>query len=120
MLCIVLPLCYTLLMLMLYYNVSISNYTVNLYVSMYTITIYNTLFTLYSYYTILYYIILHNTGRQCMASCFYLMRQFDDVMIYMNSIKAYMYNDDDFNYNYGITLAATRYVYILCIYNVYV
>jgi intraflagellar transport protein 56 len=47
-------------------------------------------------------------GRQCMASCFYLMRQFDDVNIYLNSIKAYMYNDDDFNYNHGIALAATR------------
>ena len=47
-------------------------------------------------------------GRQCMASCFYLMRQFEDVIIYLNSIKAYMYNDDDFNYNYGVTLAATR------------
>ena len=47
-------------------------------------------------------------GRQCMASCFYLMRQFDDVAIYLNSIKAYMYNDDDFNYNHGITMAATR------------
>ena len=47
-------------------------------------------------------------GRQCMASCFYLMRQFEDVNIYLNSIKAYMYNDDDFNYNHGIALAATR------------
>jgi intraflagellar transport protein 56 len=26
-------------------------------------------------------------GRQCMASCFYLMRQFEDVNIYLNSIK---------------------------------
>lgn len=47
-------------------------------------------------------------GRQCMASCFYLMRQFEDVNIYLNSIKAYMYNDDDFNFNHGIALAATR------------
>ncbi len=47
-------------------------------------------------------------GRQCMASCFYLMRQFEDVNIYLNSIKAYMYSDDDFNYNFGISLAATR------------
>lgn len=43
-----------------------------------------------------------------MASSFYLMRQFDDVNVYLNSIKAYMYNDDDFNYNHGISLAATR------------
>jgi intraflagellar transport protein 56 len=47
-------------------------------------------------------------GRQCMASCFFLLRQFEDVNIYLNSIKAYMYNDDDFNYNHGISLAATR------------
>lgn len=47
-------------------------------------------------------------GRQCMASCYFLMKQFEDVNIYLNSVKAYMYNDDDFNYNYGIALAATR------------
>lgn len=40
-------------------------------------------------------------GRQCMASCFYLLKQFDDVLIYLNSIKSYYYNDDNFNYNYG-------------------
>jgi intraflagellar transport protein 56 len=47
-------------------------------------------------------------GRQCMASCYFLMKQFEDVNIYLNSVKAYMYNDDDFNFNYGIALAATR------------
>ncbi|KAJ1441103.1 hypothetical protein B484DRAFT_343219 [Ochromonadaceae sp. CCMP2298] len=47
-------------------------------------------------------------GRQCMASCYFLLRQFEDVNIYLNSVKAYMYNDDDFNYNHGIALAATR------------
>jgi intraflagellar transport protein 56 len=46
-------------------------------------------------------------GRQCMASCFFLLKQFEDVNIYLNSIKQYMYNDDDFNWNYGISLAAT-------------
>jgi intraflagellar transport protein 56 len=40
-------------------------------------------------------------GRQCMASCFFLMKQFEDVNIYLNSVKAYMYNDDDFNHNHG-------------------
>ena len=30
-------------------------------------------------------------GRQCMASCFFLLKQFDDVNIYLNSIKAYLY-----------------------------
>ncbi|CAM9752583.1 unnamed protein product, partial [Discosporangium mesarthrocarpum] len=46
-------------------------------------------------------------GRQCMASCFYLLKQFEDVNIYLNSVKAYMYNDDDFNWNHGISLAST-------------
>jgi len=44
-------------------------------------------------------------GRQCMASCFYLLRQFDDVNLYLTSIKAYMYNEDAFNWNYGIAQA---------------
>jgi len=26
-------------------------------------------------------------GRQCMVSCFFLLKQFDDVLIYLNSIK---------------------------------
>lgn len=30
-------------------------------------------------------------GRQCMASCFFLLKQFEDVNIYLNSIKAYLY-----------------------------
>lgn len=38
-------------------------------------------------------------GRQCMASCFFLLRQFDDVLTYLNSIKAYFQTDDDFNWN---------------------
>jgi len=47
-------------------------------------------------------------GRQAMASFFFLVEQFDDVNVYLNSIKAYLYNDDEFNYNYGVSLAATR------------
>lgn len=47
-------------------------------------------------------------GRQCMASCFFLMKNFEDVNIYLNSVKAYMYNDDDFNFNHGLSLASTR------------
>lgn len=46
-------------------------------------------------------------GRQCMASCFFLLKQFDDVLIYLNSIKSYFYNDDVFNFNYGQALAST-------------
>uniref|UniRef100_A0A7S3GFC7 Intraflagellar transport protein 56 n=1 Tax=Palpitomonas bilix TaxID=652834 RepID=A0A7S3GFC7_9EUKA len=41
-------------------------------------------------------------GRQCMASCFFILKQFDDVLIYLKSIKTYFYNDDDFNWNFGI------------------
>ena len=47
-------------------------------------------------------------GRQCMASCFFLMRQFDDVNIYLNSVKAYMYNDDEFNHNHGRSPSAAE------------
>merc|ERR1711988_1811085 len=45
-------------------------------------------------------------GRQCMASCFFLLRQFEDVLVYLKSIKPYFSNDDDFNWNFGIALAA--------------
>ena len=47
-------------------------------------------------------------GRQCMASCFFLLKQFDDVLIYLNSIKAYSGNDSIFLFNHGIALAATE------------
>uniref|UniRef100_A0A8C7WFG8 Intraflagellar transport protein 56 n=1 Tax=Oncorhynchus mykiss TaxID=8022 RepID=A0A8C7WFG8_ONCMY len=29
-------------------------------------------------------------GRQCMASCFFLLRQFEDVLIYLNSVKIFL------------------------------
>lgn len=45
-------------------------------------------------------------GRQCMASCFFLLRQFEDVLVYLKSIKPYFSNDDDFNWNYGLACAA--------------
>jgi intraflagellar transport protein 56 len=43
-----------------------------------------------------------------MASCFFLLKQFDDVLIYLNSVKAYSYADSIFNFNHGIALAATE------------
>ena len=46
-------------------------------------------------------------GRQAMASCFFLLKQFDDVLIYLNSIKGYFYNDDTFNFNFGQAKVAT-------------
>jgi len=47
-------------------------------------------------------------GRQCMASCFMLLRQYEDVLVYLKSIKAYFPNDDDFNWNYGQACAAAH------------
>jgi len=44
-------------------------------------------------------------GRQCMAMCFFLLKQFEDVLVYLKSIKPYFSNDDDFNWNYGIACA---------------
>lgn len=46
-------------------------------------------------------------GRQCMASYFYLMNQFDDTIYYLESIKPYLEDDGEFNWNYGISLAAS-------------
>ena len=45
-------------------------------------------------------------GRQCMASCFFILKQFDDVLVYLKSIRPYFIHDDDFNWNYGIASAA--------------
>lgn len=45
-------------------------------------------------------------GRQCMASSFFLIQQFEDVLIYLKSIKSYFQNDDDFNWNFGIALGS--------------
>ncbi|KAL3317573.1 Intraflagellar transport protein 56 [Cichlidogyrus casuarinus] len=47
------------------------------------------------------------SGRQCMASCFFLLRQFEDVLMYLESIKSFFATDDTFNYNYGQAKAAT-------------
>ncbi|KAG1671654.1 Intraflagellar transport protein 56 [Nymphon striatum] len=46
-------------------------------------------------------------GRQCMASCFFLLKQFEDVLLYLSSIKSYFFNEDIFNFNYAQALAAT-------------
>ncbi|GFH15618.1 uncharacterized protein HaLaN_11872, partial [Haematococcus lacustris] len=44
-------------------------------------------------------------GRQCMASCFFLLKQYEDVLVFLQSIKSYFPNDDDFNWNFGIAKA---------------
>ncbi|XP_012264902.1 intraflagellar transport protein 56 [Athalia rosae] len=48
-------------------------------------------------------------GRQCMASCFFLYRQFEEVLVYLNSIKSYYFNEDIFNFNYGQAKTAAGY-----------
>ena len=45
-------------------------------------------------------------GRQSMVSCFFLLRQFDEVLTYLTSIKGYFYNDDSFNFDYAQTKTA--------------
>lgn len=45
-------------------------------------------------------------GRQCMASCFFLLKHFDDVLVYLKSIKTFFEQDDDFNWNHGIATAS--------------
>ena len=41
-----------------------------------------------------------------MASCFFILKQFDDVLVYLKSIRPYFLNDDDFNGSFGIASAA--------------
>lgn len=43
-----------------------------------------------------------------MASGYFLMKRFDDVLLYLSSIKSYFYNDDVFNFNYGQATAETN------------
>ncbi|OAF70528.1 TPR repeat protein 26 [Intoshia linei] len=38
-------------------------------------------------------------GRQATASCYLLLRQFDNALLYMTSIKTYFTNDDVFSFN---------------------
>ncbi|GMF21673.1 unnamed protein product [Phytophthora fragariaefolia] len=46
-------------------------------------------------------------GRQCMASYFMLRKEPSDANVYLSSISLYLATDDAFNWNYGISLAAT-------------
>ncbi|GBF97642.1 hypothetical protein Rsub_10518 [Raphidocelis subcapitata] len=45
-------------------------------------------------------------GRQAMAACFFLLRQYGDVLVFLESIRSYFAGDDDFNWNWGMALAA--------------
>uniref|UniRef100_A0A158Q750 TPR_REGION domain-containing protein n=1 Tax=Elaeophora elaphi TaxID=1147741 RepID=A0A158Q750_9BILA len=46
-------------------------------------------------------------GRQAMASSYFLSNQFDEVLVYLNSIKTYLHDDDTFNFNIGQALLAS-------------
>lgn len=48
-------------------------------------------------------------GRQSMASAFFLNGQFEEVLVYLNSIRSYFVNDDTFIYNYAQAKCATGY-----------
>jgi intraflagellar transport protein 56 len=36
-----------------------------------------------------------------------LLKQFDDALVYLNSIKSYFQTDDDFHWNYAIACASS-------------
>jgi len=44
-----------------------------------------------------------------MASAFFLYGQFEEVLVYMNSIRSYFINDDTFIFNYAQAKCATGY-----------
>ena len=46
-------------------------------------------------------------GRQCSAMHFYLTKKFEDANVFLESIKEHSEDADDFNWNYGISLAAS-------------
>lgn len=46
-------------------------------------------------------------GRQCVASFLFLKKQFENVLIYLKTIKEFLGKEDDFQWNYGIACAKT-------------
>ncbi|XP_065215212.1 intraflagellar transport protein 56-like [Planococcus citri] len=48
-------------------------------------------------------------GRQCMASSYFLQKEFTEVQLYLSSIKSYYFNDDCFNFNFAQTKTALGY-----------
>ncbi|XP_050311296.1 intraflagellar transport protein 56 isoform X2 [Anthonomus grandis grandis] len=47
-------------------------------------------------------------GRQCMAAAFFLANQFEEVLVYLTSIKSYLHSDDIFNFNFAQAKTACR------------
>lgn len=56
-------------------------------------------------------------GRQSMASAFFLYGQFEEVLVYLNSIRSFFINDDVFNYNYAQVNICSFYLTYRLIYN---
>lgn len=52
-------------------------------------------------------------GRQCMASSLFLEGRYDEVSLYLSSIKSYFSNDDSFNFA-QVYLLIHIYTHILC------
>ena len=77
-------------------------YTNNIKICTYTNT------TTYVIMIIILTITIGNTiqGRQCMASALFLSNKYEEANVYFHSIKEYMFNDDSFYWNYGISLAS--------------
>lgn len=40
-------------------------------------------------------------GRQCMAAAYFLSGSFEEVLVYLTSIKSYLHSDDTFNFNFA-------------------
>lgn len=40
-------------------------------------------------------------GRQCMAAAYFMSGNFEEVLVYLSSIKSYFHSDDTFNFNYA-------------------
>ena len=45
-------------------------------------------------------------GRQSMASCFQLLNQHEDALVYLKSVAEFSKEDDDFHWNFGMCCAA--------------
>ena len=46
-------------------------------------------------------------GRQSMASCFQLLDQHEDALVYLKSVAEFSKDDDDFHWNFGMCAAAS-------------
>jgi len=53
-------------------------------------------------------------GRQCMASCFFLLKQFEDVLIYLNSVKVWSIKYTDPTYHAFIWKLCLIWSLLLC------